>query len=306
MAQDSYTGMPAGLTIADYGQGPGADNLLDFIPPNVQWAPPLMPYLSTAGPPSSGSTTDQFSGTVLDKDAVFYSADNPQGINRYDSSSSVTHTPSGQLISPGDNVWYFGGNAYYDVNEYFDAYNAFYEKDVWGNPTKRTGLAPSTLPAGMIDYDRLGTTWTNPDGAMTLTNETTGLDTDYGANIDYTTNLELSEASRAAGERLLQDQIWYQERQKEEARLKGMQEQYNKPLEDDFAVILSKAEANVVSDKDKWGKTHWDTWGRAEGRTFTDDFGDYVDQYPDLLETYNKDTEDPNWRNKGLFNLYWN
>ena len=300
MAQDSYTGMPAGLTIADYGQGPGADNLLDFIPPNVQWAPPLMPYVSTAGPPITSS------GSVLNgTQKIMYSPGDPtSNINRY--SPTTTHTPAGQPIELGANTWDFGGNRYYNYSEYADAINAFYETDVWGNPTKNTGVAPSTLPAGMIDYDRLGTTWTNPDGAMTLTNETTGLDTDYDANIDYTTNLELSEASRAAGEKLLQDELFYLERQKEEARLKAMQEQYNKPLEDDFAGILAKAEANIVTDKDKWGKAHWDTWGRAEGRTFTDDFGDYVDQYPDLLETYNKDTDDPNWRNKGLFGLYWN
>lgn len=41
-----------------------------------------------------------------------------------------------------------------------------------------------------------------------------------------------------------------------------------------------------------WGSSHYQDYGKAEGRTLTasGDYGDYVREYPDLLSAYNATT----------------
>ncbi|MCH2357695.1 MAG: right-handed parallel beta-helix repeat-containing protein, partial [Pseudomonadales bacterium] len=38
--------------------------------------------------------------------------------------------------------------------------------------------------------------------------------------------------------------------------------------------------------KEKWGRSHWETFGKAEGRTLSGDFVAYVNNYSDLLAAY--------------------
>jgi hypothetical protein len=54
--------------------------------------------------------------------------------------------------------------------------------------------------------------------------------------------------------------------------------------------LINLALGNIVTDKDKWGRTHWEESGRYENRKDWQegwDFGDYVDAHPDLLNAYN-------------------
>tara|TARA_R110000824_G_scaffold121324_1_gene277399 strand:- start:459 stop:1292 length:834 start_codon:yes stop_codon:yes gene_type:complete len=270
MATWTPSRVPAGLTPQDYtGQ---VDSLLDFIPPNITFMPrsisPLIKNPSFRLDPSflgntSGSNTGPLSGTSLDPTQTFSGPD--QSISPWD--TTTTLTPWGDPVELGTNTWDFMGNRYYDHDQYSRALNAY----------NNSGTLPDTRPLQTMGAG----TWDNPD-------------TDVN---------EQSEASMLAGQALLAEQLAYQARKEEEERLKALEEQYNKPLPPDFATILSSAEGNIVTDKDKWGKAHWDAYGRAEGRTFTDDFGDYVDQYPDLLESYNKYVEDPYHDQRGFFNI---
>lgn len=265
----NYSG---GISPSDYPLYP---SFLDYTPPNVGYIPSKYNPISLEGV-NPLKAPEQISR----ESTSGYDPSNTSGPGRYDPSHTVT--PTGDPKIPGENVWYFGGSAYYNIDEYFRAVNDYYEH----------GIVNRQLPAGMVDWGNISQRqWTNPD---------TGEVVKYTADL---TDLDKSEASRLAGLNLLQDQLWILERQEQEARNKALKEQFNKPLEDDFAQILDAANKNIVTDKDKWGKVHWDTHGRAEGRTFTDDFGDYVDQYPDLLEAYNKYVEDPYHDQRGFFNI---
>jgi hypothetical protein len=55
-------------------------------------------------------------------------------------------------------------------------------------------------------------------------------------------------------------------------------------------LLLTVASVSWAEESiDQWGKSHYDTYGRAEGRTLTasGNYGDYVRKYADLLAGYN-------------------
>ena len=268
MATWTPSRVPAGLTPQDYtGQ---VDSLLDFTPPNITFMPrtvsPIIKNPSFRLDPSFlGNTSGSgvpFAGTSLDTSQKFPGPD--QSISPWD--TTTTLTPWGDPVELGTNTWDFMGKRMYHYDEY--------AREVQAHLAHTQDPANAGVPyhpyIGPLETMGAGTSvWDNPD-------------------TDVNESLTQSEASMDRGKALLQQELDYLRRKEEEERLKGLRIQLNKPLEDDFSAILSSAEGNIVTDKDKWGKAHWDSYGRAEGRTFTNDFGDYVDQYPDLLENYNK------------------
>ena len=275
------TRIAPGLTQSDYtGHG---DSLLDWTPPNITFMPrtisPLIKNPSFRLDPSflgntSGSKSGPLSGTSLDPTQTFSGPD--QSISPWD--TTTTLTPWGDPVELGVNTWDYMGKRMYSYDQY--------RREVEAHLAHMQDPANAGVPyhpyIGPLETMGAGTSvWDNPDTGV---NE----------------SLPQSEASMERGQALLDEQLAYQARKEEEERLKALEEQYNKPLGDDFATILSSAEENIVTDKDKWGKAHWDAYGRAEGRTFTDDFGDYVDQYPDLLAAYNKYEEDPYHHQRGF------
>ena len=51
---------------------------------------------------------------------------------------------------------------------------------------------------------------------------------------------------------------------------------------------IAGEEGPGLKRKEKWGKSHWENFGKAEGRTLSGDFVDYVNSYSDLLSAYQK------------------
>jgi len=50
--------------------------------------------------------------------------------------------------------------------------------------------------------------------------------------------------------------------------------------------LFSRKVSTFSDQKASWGKTHWEDFGKAEGRTLSGDFVDYVNNHPDLLAAY--------------------
>ena len=64
--------------------------------------------------------------------------------------------------------------------------------------------------------------------------------------------------------------------------------------------LINLALGNIVTDKDKWGRTHWEESGRYEDRNDWQegwDFGDYVDAHPDLLSAFQASIQTTNNNN---------
>ena len=50
--------------------------------------------------------------------------------------------------------------------------------------------------------------------------------------------------------------------------------------------LEDSAYASISTDKERWGRKHWEAHGKNAGRDLPGNFGDYVDSYPDLSSAY--------------------
>ena len=82
--------------------------------------------------------------------------------------------------------------------------------------------------------------------------------------------------AQAASDALLEEQ------RLEDERIRQQQE----AAAEERQALEDAAYGRVSTAKDQWGRDHWESTGKSEGRDLPGDFGDYVESYPALKEAY--------------------